>query len=175
MPMTSRINVRMHTLTHAEYTGNAENAHRNPRDGERRCGREMTTRVARERARPSREKRIETLGFSLETDDACGSLRVRDYERQLEIRSKQMDCENTSLLSLPPFLFLSFSSPPLTLSLSSRIPFSLSISLIFTHALRPTFARRGLQATWTADTQIFLYLYRIRGIPLSSRMAQSEY
>lgn len=95
--------------------------HRNPRDGERRCGREMTTRVARERARPSREKRIETLGFSLETDDACGSLRVRDYERQLEIRSKQMDCENTSLLSLPPFLFLSFSSPPLTLSLFLRV------------------------------------------------------
>jgi len=32
-----------------------------------------------------RKKRMETLGFSLETDDACGSLRVRDYERQLEI------------------------------------------------------------------------------------------
>lgn len=128
MPMTSRINVRMHTLTHAEYMGNAENAHRNLRDGERRCGREMTTRVARERARPSREKRIETLGFSLETDDACGSLRVRDYERQLEIRSKQMDCENTSLLSLSPFLFLSLprSLPPSLLPLLSLPPLSLS-------------------------------------------------
>lgn len=42
----------------------------------------------------------ETLGFSLESDDACGSLLPRDYQRQLEIRSKQMDCENT--LSLPP-------------------------------------------------------------------------
>lgn len=136
MPMTSRINVRMHTLTHAEYTGNAENAHRNPRDGERRCGREMTTRVARERARPSREKRIETLGFSLETDDACGSLRVRDYERQLEIRSKQMDCENTSLLSLPPFLFLSFSSPP-SLSLSFFAYTLLSFHFSHLHS-RPT-------------------------------------
>jgi len=47
------------------------------------------------------KKRIETLGFSLETDDACGSLRMRDYGRQLEIRSKQMDCENTLSLSLP--------------------------------------------------------------------------
>lgn len=37
----------------------------------------------------------ETLGFSLESDDACGSLLPRDYQRQLEIRSKQMDCENT--------------------------------------------------------------------------------
>lgn len=73
----------------------------------------------------SREKRIETLGFSLETDDACGSLRVRDYERQLEIRSKQMDCENTSFLSLSP--------PSLSLSLfSTYIP----LSSHFSH-LRP--------------------------------------
>lgn len=80
----------------------------------------MTMRVAMERAGPSREKRIETLGFSLETDDACGSLRVRDYERQLEIRSKQMDCENTSSLSPP------LSLPP-SLSLYLSISFSLCV------------------------------------------------
>lgn len=39
--------------------------------------------------------RTETLGFSLKRGDACGSLLPRDYQRQLEIRSKQMDCENT--------------------------------------------------------------------------------
>lgn len=128
-----------------------------------------------ERAGPSREKRIETLGFSLETDDACGSLRVRDYERQLEIRSKQMDCENTS--SLSPLSPLSV-PPPLSpyLFLSLRTAFSLPISLIFTHAPRSIFARRELQATWTVDAQIFLYLYRIRDIPLSIPWkAQSEY
>lgn len=75
-------------------------------------------RVTIEWARASRGKRIETLGFSLETDDACGSLRVRDYERQLEIRSKQMDCENTSSLSLSlfsrhPSLFPFLSSSPM--------------------------------------------------------------
>lgn len=47
--------------------------------------------------------RIETLGLPLEADDACGSLRERDYERQLEIRSKQMDCENTLYLRFSSF------------------------------------------------------------------------
>lgn len=95
--------------------------------------------------RPNGEKRIETLGFSLETDDACGSLRVRDYERQLEIRSKQMDCENTSPSPHPPHLSLSFS-----LSLSSFLALSLfTLSLLsFLVCLIFIRARRGLQATW---------------------------
>lgn len=42
--------------------------------------------------------KTETLGFSLESDDACGSLLPPDYQRQLEIRSKQMDCEDSPTL-----------------------------------------------------------------------------
>lgn len=63
---------------------------------------------------PRRDR--ETLGFSLESDDACGSLLPRDYQRQLEIRSKQMDCENNSL---PPSLFLSLSRYYLRVSRST--------------------------------------------------------
>lgn len=128
-------------------------------------------RVTTEQTRPGRKQRIETLGFSLETDDACGSLRVRDYERQLEIRSKQMDCENTFSLSLP-------SLPPLSLSLflcvcvrSSLFPFlSSSLALHAQYSPGGNYKRLG-----PIDAQIFLYLYRIRDIPLSSRKAQSEY
>lgn len=47
---------------------------------------------------------METLGFSLEPDEACGSLLPWDYQRQLEIRSKQMDCENTPSSRSPPRL-----------------------------------------------------------------------
>lgn len=89
--------VRVHVLVCREYTENAGYARRNPR------GKRLKVWSGDDEGRyggAGREKRIETLGFSLETDDACGSLRVRDYERQLEIRSKQMDCENTSSLSL---------------------------------------------------------------------------
>lgn len=60
---------------------------------------------------PRRDR--ETLGFSLESDDACGSLLPRDYQRQLEIRSKQMDCENTPSLPLSSFLSLVITSESL--------------------------------------------------------------
>lgn len=52
--------------------------------------------------------RTETLGFSLKRGDACGSLLPRDYQRQLEIRSKQMDCENTLPSSCYYLVSLSF-------------------------------------------------------------------
>ena len=139
----SYINVRMHTFPYVEYLQNTENAHKNSRD------REGVVEKRRQEGwyragKAHRKQRIEMLGFSLETDDACGSLRVRDYERQLEIRSKQMDCENTLSLSLS----LSLSLPPLipSLSLHVRTFISLSISLIFTRAPRPIFAWRELQA-----------------------------
>lgn len=125
----------------------------------RRCGRETTTRVATERARPSREKRIETLGFSLETDDACGSLRERDYERQLEIRSKQMDCENTSSLSLSLFLCV-------------RALLSSHFSHLHPRSM-PNIRPEGV--TSELDRRCADFSVSIRDIPLSNRKAQSEY
>lgn len=99
-------------------------------------------------------KRMETLGFSLETDDACGSLRVRDYERQLEIRSKQMDCENTSFLPRSHI-------HARVLSRLRRSSLSCFLSSSLSRIPCLPFTRRELQATWT-DAQIFLYLYQSR-------------
>lgn len=138
--------IRVHTLTYVgtQIHGERGECSQESKRRGRRCTRETSTRVAWP---DEGEKRIETLGFSLETDDACGSLRVRDYERQLEIRSKQMDCENTSSLSL------SISTPPLSTFLSTFL------SSLPTLAISPEGGCKRLGLP-----QIFLYLYRTRGV-----------
>lgn len=87
------------------------------------------------------EKRLADFDIDIWVpDNACEGLQTRDYRRQFEIRSKQMDCENISSESPPP---LSWFRIPLTAlpSLWMFLPFYLlpslrpSISLYFPHSL----------------------------------------
>jgi len=189
------VSIRVHIRTHAceEYT-NVEDTCWNPRDrDEGVVGKRLRGLLEPEWAG---KKRIETLGFSLETDDACGSLRMRDYGRQLEIRSKQMDCENTLSLSLPlsPLTrarvrarvraliyigaalvcmrFLAFVLPSFSLSLS------LFLSHLYSHpmlVIRPQGVTSDLDR-WCADFPVSIPKHEASSPSFpGSRKAQSEY